>query len=53
MKWQESILIPVALKYEPVHDKTNKLTYAPSEDSAQLGHPPSLIRAFAWLFLGS
>ena len=27
----------------PEHDKTNKLTCAPSEDSDQPGHPPSLI----------
>ena len=32
---------------EPRHDKTNKLTCTPSEDSDQPGHPPSLIRAFA------
>ena len=25
---------------------TNKMTRAPSEDSAQAGHPPSLIRVF-------
>ena len=29
--------------YEPPHDKTNKLTCAPREDSDQPGHPPSLI----------
>ena len=28
---------------EPPHDKTNKMTCAPSEDSDQPGHPPSLI----------
>ena len=32
---------------EPRHDKTNKLTSVPSEDSEQSGHPPSLIRVFA------
>ena len=32
---------------EPPHDKTNKMAYAPSEDSDQPGHPPSLIRVFA------
>ena len=31
------------LLYEPPHDKTNKMTCAPSEDSDQPGHPPSLI----------
>ena len=30
-------------KIEPRHDKTNKMS-APSEDSDQPGHPPSLIR---------
>ena len=28
---------------QPVHDKTNKMTCPPSEDSDQSGHPPSLI----------
>ena len=32
---------------EPSHDKTNKVTCAPSEDSDQPGHPPSVIRVFA------
>ena len=32
---------------EPPRDKTNKMACAPSEDSDQLGHPPSLIRVFA------
>ena len=32
--------------HEPRHDKTNKVT-VPSENSDQLGHPPSLIRVFA------
>ena len=32
---------------EPPHDKTNKMTCAPSEDSDQPGHSPSLIRVFA------
>ena len=31
------------MKNEPPHDKTNKMTCAPSEDSDQPGHPPSLI----------
>ena len=29
--------------FEPPRDKTNKLTCAPSEDSDQPWHPPSLI----------
>ena len=37
----------VSLTYEPQHYKTSKLTCAPSEDSDQPGHPPSLIRVFA------
>ena len=32
---------------EPRHDKTNKMICAPSEDSDEPGHPPSLIRVFA------
>ena len=33
--------------YDPPHDITNNITCAPSEDSDQPGHPPSLIRVFA------
>ena len=33
--------------FEPPYDQTNKMTFAPSEDSDQPGHPPSLIRVFA------
>ena len=32
---------------EPQHDKTNEMTCAPSEDSDQPGHLPSMIRVFA------
>ena len=39
-----STLILVLLLYEPLHDKTNKMTCAPSKDSDQPGH---LIRVFA------
>ena len=35
------------LLYEPPHGKTNKMACAPSEDSDQPVHPPSLIRVFA------
>ena len=33
--------------FEPPHHKTNKMTFAPSEDSDKPGHLPSLIRVFA------
>ena len=36
------------IPYEPPHDKTNKMACAPSEDSDQPGHSPSLIRVFAF-----
>ena len=39
--------------FEPPHDKTNKVTFVPSEDSDQPGHPPSLIRVFAVRSVGS
>ena len=39
-------LISISINESP-HDKTNKMACAPSEDSDQLGHPPSLIRVFA------
>ena len=35
------------LLYEPARDKTKKTACAPSEDSDQPGHSPSLIRVFA------
>ena len=34
-------------QYERPHGKTNNVACAPSEDSDQPGHPPSLIRDFA------
>ena len=34
-------------QYEPPHDKTNRMACAPSEDSDQPGHPPSMIRVLA------
>ena len=43
----------VNFENEPPCDKTNKLTCAPSEDSYQPGHPPSLIRVFAVRLMGS
>ena len=36
------------LQYEPVHDKTNKMTCAPTEDSDQPRHLPSLIGVPVW-----
>ena len=33
--------------HEPPHDKTIKMAIAPSEDTNQPAHPPSLIRVFA------
>ena len=38
---------------EPPRDKTNKMICAPSEDSDQLGHPPSVVRVFAVRSMGS
>ena len=40
-------LMPFFFIFEPPHDKTNKMACAPSKDSDQPGHPPSLIRVFA------
>ena len=36
--------------FEPPHDKTNKMTFVPSDDSDQPGH---LIRVFAVRSMGS
>ena len=37
----------IYILFEPADDQTNKMNCAPSEDSDQPGHPPSLIRVFA------
>ena len=37
---------PSLILIEPSHDKTNKMACAPSGDSDQPEHPPSLIRVF-------
>ena len=43
--------------FEPPHNKTNKMTFVPREDSDPPGHPPghppSLIRVFAVRSMGS
>ena len=46
--WSLVIFVYVLCNWiEPHRDKTNKMACAPSEDSDQPGHPPSLIRVFA------
>ena len=50
--WNSIVSVPdyclyIFLSYEPPHDKTNKMTCAPSEDSDKPGHPPSLVRVFS------
>ena len=41
-----SLMTSVAtVPFEPHRDKTNKLACAPSEDSDQPGHPPSLLKS--------
>ena len=47
------IAVNLKTSHEPAHDKTNKMACAPNEDSDKPGHPPSLIRVFAVLLLGS
>ena len=42
-----------SILFEPVHDKTNQMASAHSEDSDQPGHLPSLIRVFAADSMGS
>ena len=41
-------LIRIEKTFEPPHDKTNTMTYAPSEDLDQPGHPPSLHSMVSW-----
>ena len=43
----------ILFSYEPPHDKTNKMICAPSKESDQPGHPPSLIRVFPVRSMGS
>ena len=38
--------------FEPVYDKTSKMTCAPNEDSDQPGHSPSLVRVFTVCSIG-
>ena len=38
--------------FEPLHDKTNKMACAPSEDSDQPGHPPSRISLHCAYWVG-
>ena len=47
--WNASVF----LSNEPLHDKNNKMTCAPSKDLDRPWHPPSLIRAFAVCSMGS
>ena len=53
--WNISVVFGVfgALAFEQHRDKTNKMACAPSEDSGQPGHLPSLIRVFALHLMGS
>ena len=55
LSWRGSygLTLQVTHKFEPPRDKTNKMACAPSEDSDQPGHPPSLIRVFAVRSVGS
>ena len=52
----ETVPVSFVINRFPPRDKTNKVACAPSEDSDQPGHPPSLIRVFAvpmkraWVF---
>ena len=50
VSWSYRGILEQLIQYimnEPAHDKTYKMAYAPSKDSDQPGHPPSLIRVFA------
>ena len=49
----KKLLKLVSILNEPPRDKTNNVTCAPSEESDQPGHPPSLIRVFAVRSVGS
>ena len=51
--WTEIQFMQLVSSFEPPHNKTNKVACAPSEDSDQPGHPPSLIRVFPVRLMGS
>ena len=53
MKCKDCSKVTTYNLYQPQHYKTNKITCAPSEDSDQPGHPPSLIKVFAVRSMGS
>ena len=38
----QDMTICLERSFEPPHDKTNKMTFAPSKESDQAGHLPSL-----------
>ena len=40
---KQLVITGVPIRFEPEHDKMNKMTCAPDEDSDQPGHLPSLI----------
>ena len=42
----EDTFCRVVAQTEPKHDRTNKITWAPSEDTGQPGNPPSLTEMF-------
>ena len=44
---RKKLIMTLSAIFEPPHDKTNKVACAPSEDSDQTGHAPSVIRDFA------
>ena len=48
-----SLTLTFSLSFEPPHDKTNKMTCAPIEDSDQPGRLPSLITVFTVHSVGS
>ena len=45
--------VQIFTRFEPPHDKINKMACAPSENSDQPGHQPSLIRVFVVRSMGS
>ena len=47
LEYSEMHVLSLLIQFEPHRDKTNKMACAPSEDSDQPGHLPSLIRVFA------
>ena len=52
-KYRSHVLARIPILYEAVHDETDEMIFASSEDSNQSEHPPDHIRAFTMHSVGN